>query len=112
MNVEIKAINMELTASLREYVEKKVEMLEKFMSIPHAPQDQTAFIELEKLTGEHHKKGDVFRAVLQFDLGVQLLRVEKISQDMYKSIEKVKDEMERQLIRYKERLVDKQRRND
>lgn len=110
MQLNIKATNLELTDAIRDCAQKKVDMLEKFMQISGAPQNPIAYVVVEKLTGDHHKKGKVFRCELQFDLGSQLLRVEKISVDMYKSIEKVKDEMERQLIRYKKKIMDKERK--
>ncbi len=109
MRTEIKATNIELTDAIKERVQLKANMLDRFMNVPHAPTNPIAFVEVEKLTGSHHKKGDVFRCEWMFDLGSKLLRVEKTSADLYKSIEKVKDEMERQLIRLKEKNLSKRR---
>lgn len=105
MRTEIKATNLELTSALSEFVQKKMDMLDKFMSIPGSPENPLAFVQVEKVAGAHHKKGELFRCEIQFDLGSALLRVEKITPDMYKSIEKVKDELERQLVRRKERAL-------
>ena len=111
MRTEIKATNLELTDAIRDHVQKKMNMLDRFMNVPHTPTNPIAFVEVEKVTGDHHKKGDFFRAELMFDLGARLLRVEKTTPDLYKSIEKVKDEMERQLVRLKEKSLTKSRRS-
>ncbi len=111
MRTEIKATSVELTDAIRERVQAKMNMLDRFMNVPHSPTNPIAFVELEKVAGEHHKKGEVFRCELMFDLGSRLLRVEKTTPDLYKSIEKVKDEMERQLVRLKEKTLSKSRRS-
>lgn len=110
MRTEIKASNMDLTDAIAEHVQKKMNMLDRFMNIPGAPSDPIAFVEVEKVGGGHHNKGELFRCEAQFDLGKELLRVEKTTKDMYKSIEKVKDELERQLVRRKEKRMDAARR--
>lgn len=110
MRVELKAGNIELTEAIASYVQKKMDMLERFMNIPGAPENPMAFVELEKVSGEHHQKGDVFRCEVQFDLGQELLRVEKTTVDLYKAIDKVKDELERQLVRRKNKRLDDARR--
>lgn len=111
MRVQIKATNMDLTDAISEYVQKKANMLDRFMNVPGTPDDPLAECEVEKVTGQHHNKGDVFRCEMQIDLGKELLRVEKTTEDMYKAIEKVKDEMERQLVRRKEKARDHIRRS-
>ena len=111
MRTEIKATNIEITEAIRDRIQQKADMLDRFMNVPHTPTNPIAFVEVEKLTGAHHKKGEVFRCEMMFDLGSKLLRAEKTSVDLYKSIEKVKDEMERQLVRMKEKALSKQRRS-
>ena len=59
MNIIIKATNMELTDSIREYVYKKFEGVEKFMS--HSQEDKVLYVDVGKISN-HHKSGHIFRA--------------------------------------------------
>ena len=53
----IKATNMELTSSITEHINDRVETINKFLN------DNNAIIQIEVgRTTNHHNKGDVFRA--------------------------------------------------
>jgi len=52
-------------------------------------------------TTEHHRKGDVFRAEINFTAGKKLLRAVAKEADLYAAIDKAKDEMRRELRRNK-----------
>lgn len=110
MRTNIKAKNIELTEAIKAYIHKKMNMLDRVAHHHGKTEDAVAYVEIEKLTGSHHRKGRVFRAEVQVDLKSHLLRVEKSTSDLYKAIDKVKDEMERQLVRIKDKELTKRKR--
>lgn len=89
MNIHVKATNMALTPAISDYVEKKVSMLEKFF---HGVSDVLVNVEVGKTT-RHHKSGDVFRAEIHISIDGEQYYAEVESEDLYASIDKVKDEI-------------------
>lgn len=104
MVLNIKATNLKLTPELKEYVEKKVGMLEKY----HADIIKTQ-AEVE-LTTNHHLKGEIYRAELNVTVPGKLLRVEKTAKDINKALDKAKDHMAEELCRFKGKKMEKIRR--
>jgi putative sigma-54 modulation protein len=98
MQLNIKATKIELTSAIKDYVQKKMDMLEKYLG---NFQVISAHVELE-LTTRHHVKGEIFRAEVNLELPGKLLRVEKTEEDLYKAIDKVKDHLEEAIKKYKE----------
>jgi len=88
--------NLEVTSAIRAYVEERlIDGLKKFAL--HADADGTMLdVECGK-TSHHHQKGDVFRCEAQLKLGKQLFRAEATTDDLYASIDKVRDELKGQL---------------
>ena len=106
MKIKIKATNLKLTPAMESYIEEKMAMLEKFLG---NRQILNVAFEVE-MTTKHHLKGEIFRAEVNLSLPGQLLRVEKTEKDLYKAIDKVKDHLAQQIVKYKEKLKDKERR--
>jgi putative sigma-54 modulation protein len=100
MQIQIKATKIELTDAIRDYVQKKVDMLEKY--IGDMPVINCHF-EVGLAVGGQ-QSGEIYRAEINLDLNGKLLRVEKTEKDLYKAIDKVKDHMEQEIIKYKEKL--------
>lgn len=105
MKVDIKATNIDLTSTIKDYAEKKVESLEKFILNPVDPSIQ-AWIEVGKTT-MHHQTGDIFRAEIQ----IQLPHIEKIvyteskKDDLYAAIDEAQEEMKRELCKIKGKKI-------
>lgn len=99
MQVQIKATKIELTGAIRDYVEKKCDMLDKYLGDFPAI---NAHFDVGMAVGSHHS-GEIFRAEMNLSLPGELLRVEKTEADLYKAIDKVKDHMEQSIIKYKEK---------
>lgn len=77
---------MEVTESIREYLDKKLRTLEKFL-------DPNAKIEAELgKTSNHHKHGDIFRAELNITNEGKSTYVQSEQADLYAAIDKVRDE--------------------
>jgi ribosomal subunit interface protein len=106
MNINIKATKIELTRPIKDYVQSKMDMLEKYLGdVPVINCD----VELGKTLPDQHK-GEVFRCEANLDVPGELLRVEKTEPDLYKSIDKVKDHLVRSIKRYKEKRIDRRRK--
>lgn len=101
---KIQAHHMDLTDPIREYAWNKITELSKFLPEgTHAGVD----ILLERTTN-HHQKGDVFKAEANISLPGQLVNAEAVHADLYAAIDQLKDEVQRELKQYKEKLTDKQ----
>jgi len=96
MKINIKATGIELTPAISDYVHKKLSMLEKH--IEGNAQGVVALVEVAKVT-EHHKLGEIFRTDVHLaGEGIDLYTAEE-TEDIFSSIDKVKDELILQLTR-------------
>jgi ribosomal subunit interface protein len=105
LKINIKTTNFQLTDSIREYIEKKFGELEKFVSAYTDDNGRRstieAFVEVGRTT-QHHKKGDVYKAEVQIRLpGAQGIRSVSERWDIHQAIDEARDEMQRQLNKYK-----------
>jgi putative sigma-54 modulation protein len=106
MQINIKATKIELTPKIKDYIQEKVDMLEKFLgSVTVSNCDVEIALE-----GGGQTSGDIYRAELNIAVPGELLRVEKTEKDIFKAIDKVKDHMARSITRYKEKRQDKKRK--
>jgi len=105
MQLNLKATNLELTPQLKEYVQKKMDMLEKYLG---SMKVFNASFEVCRTT-HHHLKGEIYCAEANFMVKGQLLRVTKTEKDLYKAIDKVKDHMELIIKKYKEKKIDRKK---
>jgi putative sigma-54 modulation protein len=100
MQIQIKATKLELTDAIRDYIQKKMDMLEKFTGdLPVL----NCHFEVGLAVGGQYS-GEIYRAEINLDLNGKLLRVEKTEKDLYKAIDKVKDHVEREVIKFKEKM--------
>ncbi|HMO78789.1 MAG TPA: ribosome-associated translation inhibitor RaiA [Candidatus Paceibacterota bacterium] len=103
-NLNIKATNMDLTADLRNHIEQKISHIEKFFKLNP---DELIIVEfeVEKITGEHHKNGQIFRSEINLTHKGTLLRTESTQEDILSAIEESCDEMVRRVRKNKERKI-------
>ncbi len=99
MKIDIKGTNMELTEAIKNYVSEKIGSLEKFHdNILEARVDIG-------LTTNHHQKGDIYRAEANLVVPQKhILRAESEKEDLYLAINDVKDDLQRQIKKYKEKM--------
>jgi len=113
MKIIIKSKNLELSPALEGFINEKINSLEKFLQIfknknyygdffGKGKPKAEVWVEIEKNT--HHKKGEIFRAEIQMRLPGKSLRAEATSADLKLSINGIKDEMQRELKEYKEKM--------
>ena len=100
MRITITGKNIELTDGLKEAVEERLSKLEKYFA-PETICNVTLSVEKErqKIEVTIPVKGSVIRA-------------EQVSNDMYVSIEVVEETIERQLKKYRKKIVTKQQNVD
>jgi putative sigma-54 modulation protein len=99
MQIDIKGTNLELTQAIKDYVNEKIGSLEKFF-------DQILEAKVEVgLTTKHHQKGKIFRAEANLEVPQKhIIRAEAEREDLYMAINEVKDELQIQLKKYKEKM--------
>lgn len=91
MQTHIKATGMALTPAISDYVDKKVNGLQKFLNENDTSADLA--VEIGRTT-DHHKSGDVFRA--EFNLHTKDGNFFAVAErsDVYTALDEVKDELE------------------
>ena len=104
MKIVIKTTNIKLTFALHQYIEEKINSLEKFLKIVEA------WVEIGKET-RHHQKGPFFRAECQMRLPGKSIRSEARQKDLRLAIDEVKDELQRELKQYKNKMMAKIKRS-
>lgn len=103
MKIHIKSTNLDLTPSIREYIEEKIGTLAKFVGrYEKEGSELLARVEIARTTNHHHK-GDVFYAEVNIDNGTNLARAEVEDAEIHAAIDKAQDILKRQLVKLKER---------
>jgi ribosomal subunit interface protein len=99
MATNIKATNIDLTPSIGDYVNKKIEMISKFVEFD---QEINIYVEVGKTTN-HHKQGNYYKA--EFDVSVDGEKFFTISEksDLYKAIDDSKDQIVKKIKNFKKR---------
>ena len=114
MKITILAKNIKLNLALRDFVKEKINDLEKFsnlfvpdkdigVSLGRKKAKVEARVEIGKTT-RHHLKGQVFRAECQMSFPGKTIRSVALSEDLRLAITEVKDELQRQIKRYKRKI--------
>ncbi len=100
LKVNVRGENIEVTAALRDYVEKKLAKLEKYFE---DTSNSTAHVNLKVYTNKNAK------VEVTIPLPYLVLRAEETSPDMYGSIDLVTDKLERQIRKHKTKINRKSR---
>jgi len=101
--ISAKATNMEMTEAIKAYVEEKLLSLDKLM-VDFRPEPEVS-IEVGK-TSEHHAKGPFFFAEANLSVPGNVLRARTEVEDLYEAIDLMKDDLRRQVVDFKNKLVD------
>ncbi len=112
MKIDIKATNLDLTPALKEYIEEKVNALDKHIHVKDESETNApveAFVEVARVT-RHHKKGDVFKAEINLKIHGELLRVDYGDQDVRAALDIAKDIMIKEIEKFKGARLSKERR--
>jgi putative sigma-54 modulation protein len=104
MKIILHGINIELTPAIKSYVDQKIGVIEKLF--PKTPNDLIeARVEVGK-PSRHHHSGQVYYAELNLKVGGKLIRGNIEDYDLYVAIDKVRDEVERQILKFKQKRAD------
>lgn len=104
MYLTIRAKGIDLTPDLREHIDLEIGTLDKFYS-----KIMDASVEVEK-TSEHHKSGQVYRAVADMRLAYnKIIRAENSNESIRTAVTRVKEELKVALKSYKESLLTKEK---
>lgn len=103
MKIIIKGTNLELNQAITDYIEKKISGLQSYFK----GIDTTIInvrVEIEKTT-DHHRKGNIFRAEVNFEMPGKLLRAESSKEDIFMAITNVKDKLRKEISIYKTKAL-------
>ncbi|HHS97800.1 MAG TPA: ribosome-associated translation inhibitor RaiA [Chloroflexi bacterium] len=104
MDIQLNARNLEITPRLREYVEKKVSKLNRYL-----PNLDEVRVDLSVESARSSDQRQV--AQLTAWVGGTVLRAEERAGDLFAAIDVAVDKMRRQISRYKERRQDRWQRS-
>ena len=98
MNVNIKVTGMDTTDAIKQYVEDKAnDLLTYFDNI----QGVDAIVGMES---HHHNKGKIYYAEFNLQIPGKNINIKKNAEDLYKSIDKVKDHLKIELEKIKGKM--------
>lgn len=97
MNINIFGKNIEVTPGIRSAVESKLSTLEKYLA-------EDARVDVTLSVDKNDQKVEVTIPVRG-----HIIRAEEVSDDMYATIDLVEETIERQIRKYKNKMVDKKK---
>lgn len=98
MTINLHARGIELTPAIKQYVEEKMQSLEKYLE-----SIRQMDVEVGRADGHHHK-GDVYECKAVVQIGGEVMKIEREAEDLYKAIDKVKDHLRVELTDWKKRM--------
>lgn len=107
MKMHIKATNITVTPEVSDYLQKKIDMLDKFLD--GNVDEVLCDAEIGK-TSNHHKAGEVFRAEINLRKEGKYFRAVAEAETLYAAIDDVKDEIVRELTSHKSKRTTMLRR--
>ena len=96
MNLVISGKNLDITEGLRSAIEEKIGKLERYFT-------DTTEVHVTLSTENNRQKIEI-----TIPMKGSIIRAEEVSSDMYVSIDLVEEVIERQLRKYKNKLIDKE----
>ena len=99
MAINIKATNMDLTPAIEEYVNNRLDRIEKFIK---EGESANIYVEVGKTT-HHHKKGDLYKAEFNIEIAGRKFFTESEKNDLYAAIDDAKEEIVKRIINQKDK---------
>ena len=97
MKIKIFGKNIEVTQGIKSAVEEKLGKLDKYFA-----EETRADVTLSVSRNDH-------KVEVTIPVKGNIIRAEEVSDDMYASIDLVEETIERQLVKYKNKLVDRKK---
>lgn len=102
MEIIIKSTNIKLTDSINGYINKRLGYLDKLIS----DEDTSVLCNVEVgKTSEHHQSGDIFRSEINLHIAGQDFRAVSEARTLFTAIDETKDQMQKELRRYKRKRI-------
>lgn len=101
MQIIIHSKNLDITPSIREYVEMKIGSLNHLLQRFETQGEIKTEIEIARTT-KHHKSGDVFYAEANLHMPKKIIRAEHYDSDIRIAIDEIKNKLHNEIIKYKE----------
>jgi putative sigma-54 modulation protein len=108
MKIILQAKNIDLTPSIKEFVDGKVGTIHKLLN-HKAGELAEARVEVGK-PSRHHQSGFVFYAEINLKVGSKLWRATAEHLDLYMAIDEVREKIEVQLRKFKEAKISGRRK--
>jgi ribosomal subunit interface protein len=113
MKIIIRAKNLELTKSLRNFIEEKIGGLKKFVDVLKKQEKgktlAEVFFDIEKET-KHHNKGQVFRSEAKIMLPGKKIIAQSAGDNLLLTVVEIKDKLQQEIKKYKLKTIDGVRR--
>ncbi|MBU1176863.1 MAG: ribosome-associated translation inhibitor RaiA [Patescibacteria group bacterium] len=101
MKINIKSTNIDISPSINQYIEEKIGGLDKFLK-SFDPELIEANVEVGKIK-QGQRQGEIFKAEVNLNIGGHLIRAEETEDSLMAAIDLVKDDMSREIRRYKDK---------
>ena len=94
MIIKLKETNLTLIPVTKDYVEKKLQPLGRFVKRYEEKGEIHMFVEIAKTT-KHHQKGNIFYAEVTMELPKSIIRVEATNIDVRAALNEVTDPLKK-----------------
>lgn len=102
MQINVQANDIELTDPLREYIDKRIGSLDRYLK--RFDQDLIrAEVEVARTT-KHHRQGEIYYAEVNLSLPGRLLRATHKAEDIRVAVDRVRELLKREIRKYKDQL--------
>lgn len=106
MKYNLKASKVKLSAANKEYIQKKMDMLDKYLG---KIQVIDCYVDIG-LAVNGQKSGEIYKTEVVLQLPHMVINVEKVETDLLKSIDKVKEHLQRAIVKHKEKIIERRRK--
>lgn len=100
MNVQIHSRNCELKEEEKDYIQKKLQNLEKVHG-------NIIGVKVDIAKDTHHRTGDIFAMKVHVSVPKQLLMAEEVGSTLQQAVDLIENELSRQLKKHKEKFISK-----
>lgn len=100
MKITFKATQLDLTPSIKTYIEEKIGSLARLIMPFEREGECIAEVEIGRTT-HHHHKGEIFRAEVNLHLPGKSLRAEHIAVDVRTAIDRVRNMLRFEITKYR-----------
>ncbi len=109
MKIITKGTKLKIDKTISDYIEEKIGGLESYFKNTDT-ETIKVLVEIEKTT-DHHRKGDLFRCEINFDIPGKLLRAESTKEDIFIAINDARDKLQKEIVNFKKKPLTKYKRS-